>query len=285
MNRKLTWPSLALSAASLVIPGLSLLESRDARRLAETVATSDFQASERVKQDLATLVAVLDSIMMKGVVYSQQNRETRDDDQRPEFVDLEEEFEEIHEVLHGPTAIALRTFVAKRSEAAEREGADSEDWRLFFLYLGELVSKPDPWSAALHAARIELLLSELSEEDINDVARFLSNIPGRIETLWREREHDVVLRVVMEMVAEDVGDTNDTSEDSRMEDAMAFFRYLRDVEQIEDPDVDLFLAVDDTDSAAVSGALDRGGNPNLTIGELVSRYQELHAGFASSRGR
>ncbi|MCY3795237.1 MAG: hypothetical protein OXG51_12805, partial [Gammaproteobacteria bacterium] len=271
---------LTVAIVSILIAGISLYVSRDALESAKQAQTSDFQVSQRVKEDLAKLVAVLDSIMMKGAVYSQQPRETRDSPDFRNRVRLTHEFDALHDILHGGTALALRTFVAEKSKAASAEGRQEESWRLFFLYLAEMPHSETPYEAALNAARLENLLSQLSERDIQELSSYLMDIPSRIEQLWDDRKHDVVLTVMMDLEnPSEVGSPSICKEpDSEMgllqEEFAAFARYLKEDVRIDDPDLDVFWSVFKSNVQELENALDRGGNPNVTDNEIVRRYRE-----------
>ena len=41
---------------------------------------------------------------------------------------------------------------------------------------------------------------------------------------------------------------------------------------IDDPDIDLFLAATSGETALLEPALERGGNPQVTIGEVLERH-------------
>ena len=115
---------VAIVSAGIAL--LALFIGLYASFVAQRVATSDFQAVELVKSETAQLISVLRSLVMKGVVWSQQDKERRDDPNFESYVDTKPERKLIETFQHSSTALAYYTFVAKKSKEARVSGKKGE---------------------------------------------------------------------------------------------------------------------------------------------------------------
>lgn len=249
---------------SVGIALLALFVGLYASFVAQRVATSDFQAVELVKSETAQIISVLRSFVMKAVVWSQQDKEKRDDPQFENFVDTRPERKSIENFLHSSTALAYYTFVAKKSKEARESGRKGEEWRTFFLQLSELQHTSHPWFAAKSAARLERLFEGISETDISEIASNLNDLPKAIELLFAEREHDVVMHV---MVKPDDSAINEGN-------FMEFIKFLREIKKIDDPELDVFWGASSGEVKLIEEASNKGANLNINSGVLIDRYKE-----------
>lgn len=260
-----------MAAVSAVIAILALFVGLYATFVSRRVATGDFQAVERVKLDTAKLIAVLRSLMIKGIVYTQQDNQQRDDPTFEAYVDIVPEQKAMLEFMHSPTALAYYSFVARKSKVARKARRQGEEWRVFFLHLGELQQMKNPWRAANVAARLERQLNEVGEKEFREIASNLEDIPKAIALLFSEREHDVLTYVLVE---------RDVSSEPITEDNfMDFVKFLREVKGIDDPELDVFWAASSGDVQLLEAAHKKGANLQITSGALINRYKEFISEF------
>jgi hypothetical protein len=263
---------IAMTSAGISI--IALFIGLYAALVAQKVATSDFQAVEQVKLDTAKLIAVLRSFMVKGVVYTQQDKARRDSPNFENFVDISPERKAIEEFMHSSTALAYYSFVAKKSKVAREEGLKSETWRVFFLLLGELLQTANPWAAATGAAKLEKQFDQIGEPEFREISRYLNDLPKAIALLFSERENDVITYVLVERDHEPVGEA----------EFMDFVRFLRRDKGLSDPDLDAFWAAYSGDVELLERAHERGANLQIRSGALVERYKEFVPEFKISVG-
>ncbi len=255
-----------LSAISGLIALFALVLSVYSVRVANRIATSDFQTSQKVKSDVAQLVATLRSIMIKGVIYSQQAKDIRDDADHPEYISNRIDLENIEHFLHSTTALAFYSFVSERSKLAQEAGRKGENWRTFFLHMVTLSATQNQWLASKRAADLERMLDHLKENDFVTLSRYLEDIPNALEMLFQNREHDVILQVLVGLPK---------SRREHPDFFKAFINYLREEKAIQDPDVEVFWSAITGEVDVLKEALDQGANPNITDGELMNRYSDL----------
>lgn len=259
---------VAIVAAGIAL--LALFVSLYASFVAQKVATSDFQAVELVKSETAQLISVLRTLVMKGVVYSQQDKEKRDMPDFDSYVDTKAERESIETFMHSSTALAYYTFVAKKSQEAREAKVKGEEWRTFFLQLSELRYTVHPWLAAKSAAKLERLFDGIDEKDISEIANNLDDLPRAIELLFSEREHDVVMHVMIKPDDSPINENN----------FIDFVRFLREIKSIDDPELDVFWSVTSGDIELLKKAQKKGANLTITSGTLINRYKEYISEFS-----
>ena len=231
--------------------------------VARKVATSDFQAVEKVKAETAHLVSALRALILKGVVYSQQDSAERDDPDHSEFISTEPERKAIESFMHSSTALAYHTYVIVKSKAANDAGIQSENWRTFFLRLTELSLKKHPRLAANSAAALEIMLDKLNEKELKKISSYLADIPNAIEILFSGREHDTLLSVMTKHDDDLVNDEN----------FIEFAVFLREIKNVQDPELDLFIAASTGNLELLKSAMDAGANVNVRTGALINRYK------------
>lgn len=275
-------PSDFIAIGSAIIAVFALFVSVYAAKISHKVATSDFQTSEKVKADTAGLIAVLRSLMIKGIIYSQQDKETRDDAKLDGFVDIAPELAALREFTQGPTALAYYSFVLEKSKRAKKANVEGEYWRVFFLELGQLQQIKNPWTAALRAGKIERELGHLSADDFREIAGFLGNIPKAIKLLFQEREHDVLFDVMANMDATVAREAKERQRGIPEELFKDFVRFLREKKAINDPDLDLFWAAMSNDVKLLEGATERGAEINITSAVVIDRYKQYVTEFRNS---
>lgn len=235
-------------------------------RVANKVATADFQTSEKVKSDVAELVATLRSIMLKGVIYSQKRPDIRDDAGHPEYISNEKDLDKIEEFMRSTTALAFYSFVSERSKVAKEKDQCGEEWRTFFLQLVSLSTTKNQWLASKRAADLERMLDNLQEQEFSTLSNYLGDIPTALDTLFRNREHDVIIQALVGSPKEGRDHPDFFPE---------FIKYLRETKSIKDPNVELFWAARSGEVKVAEKAIADGAKVHITEGELLRKYSEF----------
>jgi hypothetical protein len=225
------------------------------------VASSDHQAAEQVKADIARLLAACRSIQTKSVYVAGTARQLAP-------LDFAHEKEQINDFLSSTTAFAMWAWVGERSAAA---GPAPEGWRTFFLTLVEMLATEDPdyWTLADRGAQVEVLVSALSAHDVKRVGKMVEDLPAAVGRFDESRRRDPAIAAFHAIQAE-----------RKAAQALypAKMRYLK-AKGVQDPDLDMHLAVVDDDTAALETALAAGANPAVTDGQVVRRHAAELAGF------
>jgi hypothetical protein len=268
-----------VAAVSAIIALVALWVSWDTASKARQTVTSDFQAAEKVKLDTAVLIAVLRSLALKGVIYSQQPPERRDDPDFEQFVDNEAERSAIGAFIQSPTAIAYHTFAAGKSKEARLAGRTGEAWRLFFLMLSELQLTKNPWAAAQRAAALESQLDSLDRSGFRAIADNLQNLAESFETMYAARSNDPLFAALLEM-HDSVEADNRTGDDGiSQEEFPLFVHFLRTVKKVDDPDIDMWDGLATEDAHLLESALTRGAAVSVTDRQVIDRYSDAIAEF------
>ena len=230
------------------------------------ISSSDYQAEEAVKADTTKLLACLRSIMLKGAVLSQRP----DDNDLP--LDFKQELEIIEHFLLSTTAFAYWSWEGYKSEASE---GSSEEWRVFFLYLVDILgTKPQNYRSMIaRAVSIEKLLTSLKEEDIRKVSSYLTNLSEAAGKFRESREKSVLINAVSSIY----GQKRDSDITCRM------FLHLKR-KGVQDPNIDLFLAflMPDGNVEQAREALAAGADLNLTDSQLLNKYRKELEDFISA---
>jgi hypothetical protein len=256
---------IAIVSAMLAV--LALFVGLYAAVVTQRVATSGFQSAERVKSDTATLLAALRGLMIKAALYSQQEPKTRDDEKRADFIDIKPEKAVIQSFLDSPTAVAYYAFVAGRSKSARAAGRESEDWRIFFYRLVQLMYETNTYDAGILAGQTEKMFDNVSDSDLEMMSSGLEDLVGSIKGIALERTNDVLISAFVDKKKHEP-------------DFKSFVAFLRK-QGVKDPDVDLFWSAMSDDVNLTKDALKRGAKVNVTEGEIESRYKELWQKFKS----
>jgi hypothetical protein len=251
------------TAAAALVSGFAVVLTALALVATVRVESSDFRAEERVKEDVACLLASFRSIYLKAAWLTQQSNQL-DDCHASLFND---ERRVIQDFLNSTTALAFNALEGRMSRKA---GSRGEEWRLFPLYMIELLRAAMPGEYRLiaqRAVRAEHLVTQLRHEDIAVLSADVANLSQAIEEFAGNRSETTLARA-----AYDVFGGAEESEDN-MSSEMDQLRELKR-QGVEDPDIELFLAVDRNVPSDVKKALDDGAHVNITIGEVLSRYRD-----------
>jgi len=232
------------SAFSLIIGFLAVV-------IVATTARSDFRASEKVKEDLATIHSVFHNMCHKYALYTQ----TAND----KLLDIEKEKEELEEVIYGSTGFALQMFAAKKNEES---GHKEEEWRVFFLLVNTITSKRKLDGEVMeNSYNLMNLLSNLTKNDISEMSAAVDNLPSALSKAGEAQKKDPIIQAVH----------------SRYDNRPSFKQILNTFYEmkrhgIADPDIDIFLAIEEGDIEKLRQSLREGANLNIRPGEIMKRY-------------
>jgi len=251
------------TAAAALVSGFAVVMTALALVATVRVESSDFRAEERVKEDVARLLASLRSIYLKAAWLTQQ----RDQGDSRHASLFNGERQVLQEFLNSTTAPA---FYALEGRISAEKGSRPEEWRVFSLYVIDILCSPMPAAYQLiarRAVRAEHLLTQLRREDVAAMSADVSDLSRAIEEFARNRSETTLARAAYEVFG------GEDDEEATSRSAMESLKELKD-QGIEDPDIDLFLGVDANDLASVQKAVDAGANVNVTMEELLSRYKD-----------
>jgi len=259
-----------IALVSAVFALLALFVSIYTALVTERVATSGFQSAEKVKSDTASLMAALRGIMVKGALYSQLDKTTRDDSKSSGYVDIAPEKTVIQGFIDSPTALAYYAYAADRSKEAREQGDKPEAWRTFFLSLTDVLRTDNPYSAAKKAGELEKMFDAVSDRDLTEISSNLEDLPGSIKRVLQDRSYDPLIAAI----------TSDDDQISK-DDFKAFIKYLKN-QGVKDPDVDLFQGVFANDVNVVKDALAHGAKTSTTDVAIVNLYKDQWEKFKAS---
>ena len=176
------------NTASAVVASFAIILSALALIATVRVQGSDFRAEEMVTEDVARLLASLRSVLLKLVWLTQQQ-----DQSSERFASLlDRERSAIQAFLSSTTAHAFYAFEARKSVSA---GDQPEEWRVFLLYLVEIVSLEMPGEyrvIANRAARAESLLAGLDRAEVSALSADVADLPRAIESFAVNRGNSVL---------------------------------------------------------------------------------------------
>lgn len=247
-----------IAMVSLLIAIIAVITSFISERTARKLSTSDYESSENVKIDTARLLATLRSIMLKASIYSQKNKDMRDDSSYADYVDLSYEKDVIQEFLTSSTALAYQYFVSKKSKEA---GDNPEIWRTFSLQLASIIHTSNPYVAGNIAGKVELMLSTISEREMEEMTKVIGDLIGAVKFMTEDREGNLIPRVFVE-----------SQKETEPTQFPRFLDYLID-NGIDDPDVRLFWGVTSDNIEVVENAIDSSAKLDITAGEIINRYK------------
>ncbi len=245
-NRATVASSLS-TAIALMLGALALL-------ITARVESSDYRAQQDSKTDIARLLAALTTIQTQMALASQTGA-------KPDF---EREKSAVRDFMNSVTGFAFYSFQAHKSRAA---GDRAETWRVFFMYLGEIVAGKEPALVTNRAIRAQALLLQLTQRDLRAIVDSQLDLVEGIARFGEVLDHNVLIRATRSVYG---------GEDLRRADGASLLirklRFLKEVKRVADPDVDMFLAVLDSAPEALRDALSRGADPKITDSALLRRY-------------
>jgi hypothetical protein len=238
-----------LSAAALLVSGVALVMS-------VRTAGAAFRAREKVGEDIAILLAALRNLRMglglRGALKLSEGHE---------YVDLVADARKaISSVCNSTTGYVL---IVYEREVSEEAGGSPSEWRLLPIYLVEVLAGETAMTAAL---RLENLLGSLTPSDIRRMSAYVADLPSSATQFGRAYG-------VLDVIGRSTDDQDGTTQQPSSDDMLATFRQLK-AGGVDDPDVDMFIAVLEGDDSidALNDALARGADPNVTDKQVIARY-------------
>lgn len=254
-----------IDTLSAVIAAIALLSSIISTFLSiqtsRKLGSVDFQSAERVKADTSELISTLRSVIYKGIMFRLNSKN----------LTIEHEKEMVSKFSTSTTGFAFHIWAAEKSRVASENGDQSEPWRTFQLRLTEILNATDPGEAVSAATSIQLMFSGLVKDDFETISDYLDDIPKALVKLESNIEHDIVMKVNRDLFANESKESELTTK--------AKLNFLKS-KGVVDPDIDLFIAIDNDDAGLAKDALDRGASPNASLGEIWDRHQKVLEGFS-----
>lgn len=252
----------AISIASAVIAIASAVSSA---RTSYQVNGSGFKASQALLTDLATLLAALRSIAVKGAMAMGEQRKTP--------IPIDVELATVRAFMTNTSGLALSLYAGRVGAAGAPDDPVAASWRVLRMQLTNLatttVTKPsDNQTAGMLALELERTLSALDKKAIKQIRREIKNMPNVLSSLTNSRQNDVLLLALESVV----------SDQKAIAGLGAAGKRLRQLKAsgVEDADIDLWLAMEDEDLEAAKNALERGADPSKSLGEVVDRYENMN---------
>jgi len=160
-------------------------------RTSRRLGSADYKAYESFKADTARLLATLRAMIHKAALSTQGGN----------AFDITTERKDVNEFLSTTTAFAFHAWVGERSKQAYESGQKSEAWRVFFLQLADLSRASTALEMGKIAASLEVLFEDLSEEDLEKIASYLTNLPNGIKRLFEGRQYDPIVKAFVDLYA------------------------------------------------------------------------------------
>jgi len=136
--------------------------------------------------------------------------------------------------------------------------------------MSEMIDTDDVGLFLNRAIRVQNLLTGMKKADLKQLANAVQDIAKSVASFDYVVENNVLLKAMRSIYGVDPNTT--PKADDGNASFIAALSFLKS-KGVDDPDIDLFLAVDSNDGAGLKAAIDRGGNVNVTTGELLARYE------------
>jgi hypothetical protein len=132
------------------------------------------------------------------------------------------------------------------------------------LNLALLANTDNPYSAAQRAAEIEILFDNFTEEDASRIAEFNSDLNKAISQVSKNRGGNTIIMAFIERA-------RNRSIEFSPENFLKKLNYLKNI-GIEDPNVDMFIAVLEGNVPKLEAALASGADTSTTDSALAKKY-------------
>lgn len=224
--------------------------------VSKRIASSDHQAAEKVKADIAKLYASITSIAEKQSV---QDVLSEGDD----LYDIRWEQKVVSDFVNSESAIAYRAWI--RDVGGQLNG----EWRTFFsFHLRELSHGPLSRISSDRTDDALSLLASLRRRDIEDMVRYSSNL---VETM----SSDVAAHnVLIEARRAKRGQAKAAEERGALESLLL----LRE-RGVTDPNVEMFIGALTEDAQLVRRALSEGADPSVRLSAVFKKYSDELGGL------
>jgi hypothetical protein len=241
---------------STIISLLALLVSITSMYIVYTISKEDYKISQKIKSDIIILIATLKAIAMKSMFSTFQGNHKINAEQK-----------KILEFLHSTTGMLFYSLVAKKNQENKKE------WKLLFIYFLQLLLCKDSniSEAGYIAVSALIILNTLNEDDID----YLTSQSRDIKLLIAKSNeaYDLILASLRKKLDERNEGLSMTMY-SEIRNFVEFVKFVKNIKKIDDPDVDIFIAVDIGDLKMVGEALDRNADPTISKGQIKERYKD-----------
>lgn len=247
------------SVGSSISTAIAIILGAIALLITAQVESSDYKSQQEVKTDLAKLLATLSSAQVRaGIKMAPGTREK---------TNLAVEKAGLLSFMQSTTGFAFYGFAAHKSEKSAKA---PQEWRLFHLYMSEMIDTDDVGLFLNRAIRIQNLLTSMKKADLKQLANAVQDIAKSVASFDYVVENNVLLKAMRSIYGVDPKSAPAPEDENKR--FIAALNFLKS-KGVADPDVDLFLAVDANDTTALQAAIDAGGNVNVTTGALLARYE------------
>lgn len=252
------------SIGSSLTTAIALMLGAIALLVTARVESSDYKAEQQTKIDLAELLAALAMILNKGALGRTGQIKN---------VDFSEEVKRIEIFSMSTTSFAMYNLLARKSRIAGNKG---EEWRLFFVYIAEITSNTQDLGLVVNrAVRLQQMLIKLTRRDLHYIGYSVANLVAGIRDFHEAIDDNVLIKAMHEVVNKEQGGADS---ELRTKNVMRKFRFLK-ARGIDDPNIDLFLAVDEGDTAKLQAAIDKGADVNISDAAILQKYETALAQF------
>lgn len=232
--------SMIISFAALVLSTLIALYNM---KLQKSFQKFEHGSKEKTKQDLLEVLASLRLIVAKASLGNFCKN-----------LDFKEEKNAVQRFLQSNTWTAMQySFCISKKDS------------LLLLRLLTILNSEDRSDLAAFAA--------VSEKDLHD---FIAKDGLVTINKLKEDYSDVLISFSDSKSTDEITkafyETVDKTQTDRDKNFRAFLYYLRDEQNISDPDVDIFIAVSENDVLSLENAIKAGGNINVTTGDIYKKY-------------
>jgi hypothetical protein len=236
-----------LTAVALILGALSFA-------VLMSVESSDFKALQEFKRDLAKLLVTLNSIVMDEALAAGSGAPR---------ADLSREQDVIRDFLCSTSGFGLTSLLRQKSEAA---GSNGTEWRLIQVYLWEAATRDDRATTIASAVKALRLLRTLETSDLEHVSAYLGDMHRGIIAFRAYQQEDTLINAAMSVFGQ-------SSQQANVNEGIKVLGRLM-AAGVQDPDIDLWLAVSANDPEALQAALQTGANPSVTLETLLARHRD-----------
>ncbi len=252
--------SWSATVGSTLTNAIALMLGAIALLVPARVESSDYKAEQQTKTDIARLMATLAMILTKGALVRTGQIKN------PDF---SREVAAIDAFAHSTTGFAMFVLAGEKSRMARNK---SEEWRVFFMYIAELVARADEPSLVINrAVRLQEMMLKLTREDLRRIGKSVSNLVSGISDFDAALDENVVVKAMRSVVNDEHGGADDEERNALVRRKFEFLK----AQGVDDPEVDMFLAVWAGDTAELQNAIDRGANVNATDTAVLRRHEVI----------
>ena len=159
------------------------------------------------------------------------------------------------------------------SLVAKKNQENKKEWKLLFIYLSQLLLCKDSniSEAGYIAVSALIILNTLNDDDID----YLTSQSRDIKLLIAKSNeaYDLILASLRKKLDETNEGLSMTTY-SEIRNFVEFVKFVKNIKKIDDPEVDIFIAVDIGDLKMVGEALDRNADPTISKGQIKERYKD-----------